>query len=378
LGSVAGAIPIGLTTAPASAETVEEMVITGSRIPRPDFVSNSPVASVGEKEINLQQPVDVEAVLRGLPQFDSGNNSSIGNGSSGTSTVDLRGLGQNRTLVLIDGKRIVGFDPNGIVDITAIPSSMVKRVDVVTGGASAVYGSDAMAGIVNFILRDDFSGVRLDASHGITDHGDGERNSYDLTIGTNFADSRGNIVLEFGYLDQQQILQGQRSIGKFALDSDTGNQGGSSNAIPTVIDSFSDRYQVDPLSVTGFQEADVNGNIYAPFNFNPQNLFQAPQKRWNGIANAVYRISDDIQAYGRLLFSNSTVETVIGSTATFGFPGDVPANNPFLSTAQANFLCNDNLGHAVCLPGDVMTIGLRRRFTELGPRQSIIATTRLT
>src|SRR5690348_3443860 len=183
-----------LAVAPATAQEAQPaaegdvVVVTGTRIAREGYISSSPIQTVDADELSRQQPVDVEDVLRDMPQFLPGNGGQVNNGSSGTSTLDLRGLTTPRTLPLIDGKRMVGFDPNGLFDVTAVPLALLERVDVVTGGASAVYGSDAIAGVVNFILNDDFQGAQLDANYSITDHGDGEIDAYQATVGAGFDD----------------------------------------------------------------------------------------------------------------------------------------------------------------------------------------------
>ena len=183
------------------------VVITGTRIAREGYVSSSPVTTLDAEELGLKQPVDVEEVLRSMPQFSPGNGGQVNNGSAGASTLDLRGLTTPRTLPLIDGKRMVGFDPNGLFDVTAVPLALLKRVDVVTGGASAVYGSDAVAGVVNFILDDEFKGAQFDANYGITDHGDGETENVQGTLGAGFDDGRGNVVLSLGYAEKEAVYQ---------------------------------------------------------------------------------------------------------------------------------------------------------------------------
>ena len=139
------------------------------------MTSVSPVTSVSNAEIQLTGTTRVEDLVNALPQAFSGQGSSIGNGSTGTATVDLRGLGVQRTLVLIDGRRLVPGNPafsnsSPVADLNFIPASLVERVDVLTGGASATYGSDAVAGVVNFIMQKNFTGIKIDANAGFYDH----------------------------------------------------------------------------------------------------------------------------------------------------------------------------------------------------------------
>ncbi|HZG32676.1 MAG TPA: TonB-dependent receptor plug domain-containing protein, partial [Sphingopyxis sp.] len=167
------------------AEEAEAIVVTGSRIARPDVESNSPVNVISQDEIKYSSTVETEQLLNALPQAvaGAGAQSNSGNGSA---TVNLRNLGTVRTLVLQNGRRIVGASQDGVVDLNMIPTSLISRVEVVTGGASAVYGSDAMAGVVNFVTKDDFEGFEIGGSYGISDEGDAERYNIDLTVGGNF------------------------------------------------------------------------------------------------------------------------------------------------------------------------------------------------
>ena len=151
-----------------SEENVEEVVTTGTRIQSQEFELNSPVASLGAEEFTLTGTVNAESLLNQLPQIIPGNDRTSNNPGSGIATVDLRGLGSTRTLVLLNGKRMVPSTQGGTVDINNIPTAMIERVDVLTGGASAVYGADAVAGVVNFILKDDFEGVQLNAGYEMT------------------------------------------------------------------------------------------------------------------------------------------------------------------------------------------------------------------
>ena len=169
--------------APAMAQDADDdvVVITGSRIQRTDTVAPSPITSVDEELFELNNVVNTEDLLNTLPQLIPAFDATSNNPGNGTATVSLRGLGTTRTLVLVDGQRFVGSGAAQVVDLNNIPAAMVERVDVVTGGASAVYGSDAVAGVVNFILRDDFEGF-VPAAVIVDDHvraglGEGQRES---------------------------------------------------------------------------------------------------------------------------------------------------------------------------------------------------------
>eukprot|EP01037_Dinobryon_pediforme_P022974 gene22974-24296_t len=207
------------TTVPESSE----IVVTGTRIKRRDLTSNSPLTVVGEAEIKYQGATSVESVLNKLPQFTADANENVSNGSDGTSNINLRNLGAGRVLILVNGQRML---PQQAIDVNFVPSSLVQRIDVVTGGASAVYGSDAMSGVVNFVLRDNLDGVGIDAQSSINQHDngngylhgltsakgyaqapgtvfDGGKTDVNASFGKNFADGRGNITVYGGYRTSQ-------------------------------------------------------------------------------------------------------------------------------------------------------------------------------
>ena len=187
------------TAAPAMAQDDDIVVITGTRIQRTDTVAPSPITSVDEEMFELNNVVNTEDLLNTLPQLIPAFDATSNNPGNGTATVSLRGLGTTRTLVLVDGQRFVGSGAAQVVDLNNIPAAMVERVDVVTGGASAVYGSDAVAGVVNFILRDDFEGVEVSASHEFSmEEGDAAISDVSVTVGGNFDNGRGNAVISMG------------------------------------------------------------------------------------------------------------------------------------------------------------------------------------
>ena len=186
--------------------SLEEVMVTGSRIAKQDFVSNSPVSTVDREQFVLTNTINTESLLNSLPQTVPGFDRTSNNPGNGTATVDLRGLGANRTLVLMNGKRVTPTSSSGVVDINSIPASLIKSVEVLTGGASSVYGSDAVAGVVNFILRDDFEGVELNMSTEQTEKGDAGLSTIDLTIGGNFAEGRGNAVMNVQWTDREDLV----------------------------------------------------------------------------------------------------------------------------------------------------------------------------
>jgi len=360
-----------------SAADNEEIVVTGTLIRNPNLESSSPVSVIGENELILRNVNNVEEILRDLPGSVPGIGSQVNNGNGGYSTVDLRGLGFQRNLVLLDGDRLVPADQTGAVDLNNVPVALIERTDVLTGGASTTYGADAVTGVVNFITRKDFEGVDLSASYQITDKGDGAYYRTDLTVGGNFADDRGNAVLSVGYQEADPVYQGDRDISIFGIGSaSTGSQAGrasgsSFTSVPATFSFASGDFQINPTGTALVPQ-------YQGFNFNPFNIFQTPFKRHNVYGAASYDITDSIEVYGRALFSKNTVSTIIAPSGIFGEALTVPANNPFLPTAIRDQLCTANgiaLG-ATCNTQTALPLGaVYRRTTELGPRISEYVTT---
>jgi iron complex outermembrane receptor protein len=221
---------------PAEPTSSQEIVITGTLIRNPNLVASAPVTVVGQDEIRLRQNNTAEEALRTIPGAAAGSNAQVNNGNVGASFVNLRSLGTNRNIVLLDGVRIVPFDQLLRVDLNNIPLALVDRVDVLTGGASSTYGADAVAGVINFVTRNDFSGMELSVGDRTTQRGDGNYLRGDLTIGANFDDGRGNAVISLGYQEADPVFQGgDRPWSNLALDSgDPGNLGlaGSSRHRP--------------------------------------------------------------------------------------------------------------------------------------------------
>jgi len=222
--------------APAMAQD-DVVTVTGSRIQRTDTIAPSPVTNVSAEQLAVVNTINTEDFINTLPQVVPSFDATSNNPGDGTARVSLRGLGSTRTLVLVDGQRFVGSGVTQIVDLNNIPAAMVQSVDIVTGGASAVYGSDAVAGVVNFLLKDDFEGVEVNASHELSlGDLDGEITTLSITMGGNFDNGRGNAVLSMGYTNRVAVFQGDRPNSSETLwDPGAGNAadgfilGGSSN-----------------------------------------------------------------------------------------------------------------------------------------------------
>ena len=380
------------SAAPAEPTSAQEIVITGTLIRNPNLVASAPVTVLGQEEIQLRQTNTAEEVLRTIPGASASVGAQVNNGNGGSSYVNLRSLGTNRNIVLLDGVRIVPVDLLGRVDLNNIPLALVDRVDVLTGGASSTYGADAISGVINFITRNDFSGMELAVSDQITQRGDGNYLRADLTLGANFDDGRGNAVIGIGYQESDPVYQGgDRVYSQFAIDSTTPGSlagAGSSTTTPSAFDLGGGlaRQQVgtDGASIVPF---------YQPFNFAPYNVFQVPFKRYNLFSSGHYDIADGLTIYARGMYTNNTIDTIIAPSGVFGNTVRVPVNNPFLSAAQRSFFCanadfqptvtgNQTITAAECAaatnpalrPGDAayreFSVGLRRRTPEVGPRIS--------
>ena len=363
---------------------LEEVMVTGSRIAKQDFVSNSPVATVDREQFVLTNTINTESLLNSLPQTVPGFDRTSNNPGNGTATVDLRGLGANRTLVLINGKRVTPGSSNGVVDINGIPASLIKSVEVLTGGASSVYGSDAVAGVVNFILRDDFEGVELNMSTEQTEKGDAGLSTIDLTIGGNFAEGRGNAVMNLQWTDREDLFQGDRGFSTFAQFDDVDDNGN-----PILIDGGSSGIPGTSIFAGGFSgyspssgvTFDPNGAI-RPFrtsgdndyyNYAPVNYIQLPQERYQATALASFEMSDHIELYTQTMFTSSSVPQQLAPTPIFQVSEFTIDGNPFL-TPESQQVLSDALGGDVDANGngiaDTGTGFLRRRLLEVGPRVS--------
>ncbi|MEZ5655263.1 MAG: TonB-dependent receptor [Sphingobium sp.] len=341
------------------------IVVTGTRIARPDLESSSPVSVVSQESIKLAGKPGVEEFLRDIPQAVAAIGSGTNNGNPGAATVDLRNLGEERTLVLVDGKRFVPYDYDGIVDLNMIPQALVERVEVVTGGASAVYGSDAIAGVVNFVMKKDFQGIQADAQYGISEEGDGQTYVLSLTGGTNFADGRGNITVSGSYSKQKAVYQGARKFSEEALASSDFSPGGSFTNAPGFLDLGPDGYQ---FTASGdLVDMGTNPGAFQPFNFNPFNLLQSPFEKYTATAIARYELTDTVEFFGRGSYGKSKVTTIIAPTGTFFFPFDINYSvNPFLSNQAKSIIATYDTDS-----DGIVTAGIGRRLTELGTRDSV-------
>jgi iron complex outermembrane recepter protein len=393
---------------PAQDAELEQITVTGSRIARPDFSSASPIVSVTAELFERTGSTTVESAINTLPQFVPGFTSTSNNpANGGQANVQLRGLGSTSTLVLIDGKRLIPANGTGVADLNIIPGSLIESVEIITGGASAVYGSDAVAGVVNFRLKDEFDGVEFDAQWGQTDRGDGTDWGGGMTAGLDFADGRGSVLGYVGYAERDAILAAEREFSRYALFYVGPGAGGlgpggafvpfgssaieegrvglqasqevfdalfASYAFPSVPYQTNFGFNTDgtvfsggngePGSVTNFRgEKDpvsFNDRFYN-YNFAPVNHLQLPLERVSAFARASFEFSESAELYAQGLFAEYTVETQLAPAATFDGML-VPPTNPFIPQ-DLQLLLNSRAD-----PGADLRIV--KRLSELGPRVS--------
>jgi len=376
------AIAVGLVSTHALAQEargkeIEEVVVTGSRITDPNVVSSSHISSVSGADIQERGITRVEDFLNDLPQISPGQAITSSNGSNGTATVNLRNLGCSRTLVLLNGKRMAPGSTGGssCADLNAIPSLLVERVEVLTGGASSVYGSDAVAGVVNFILDDEFEGFKASYTHSFYQHENddkGLRNlveSYDydkapgdittgytdklaVAFGGSIFEGRGHVTAYIEKTLTDPILQGEYDISACALSGGTSRCGGSSTIPPGRWADFGAYtaggfVNVDP-TVTGL-DLKVQGDEFVPragqtYNYNPTNFFQRPDDRLNTGFFGKFELNEYAEAYASIRSMKSESNAQIAYSGTFGNIESIPCYNPLLSEQQYQVACSNWVG----------------------------------
>jgi iron complex outermembrane receptor protein len=377
--------------------TVQELVVTGSRIPQPNLTSVSPITAVNQAAIQLQGANDAVDILNQLPQNGIGvaGTASPLSSAAGFTTANLRNLGSVRTLVLIDGKRLMPGDPTlagEAADLDTVPSQLVDRVEVVTGGASATYGSDAIAGVVNFILKKNFQGLQIDAQYGVDTHYNGlddvtraqaqNLNVYGpavpagevavgqtynaaVTLGMNSADGKGNVTGYFAYRHQDPIRQAQYDFGAcLAQLSGTGIVcAGSSNS-----NLFFDENSGQTYSVQGsnFIVRNPNQVTTPPYKFDssPYEFLVRGDERYQAGFLAHYDLSTYAEAYADFSFMDDRSLSVIAPGGLFQNGFSVNCNNPLLSAQQINAICTSNGLSST----DDASLLIGRRDVEGGPR----------
>ncbi len=342
----------------------QEIVVTGSLIQRPNNTAVSPIVTVGEAAIKESGQVNVVDTLNQLPGFTVGGNSATGGqGSGARATINLHGLGTNRNLVLLDGRRLPVSDIRGNVDINILPDSVLGGVDAITGGASAVYGSDAMSGVVNFKSVRSLDGVVMDMQTGISDRGDAFRFKGSVTLGTSFSEDRGHLIASFGYAKQDPLNGSRRS---FFFDKTPSGFIGTGVYVPSaanapsgaVLTTLFNSYGVagtrNPLaSNLGFNTngtlftqtgalnyqgpngtqgyAVVGGNVRMPVG--QQIDYINGMNRKSAFVKADYDLTPGLTVYGQFMYVDLTTSTHSGGSLTqFGTLTTIPVTNPFIPT----------------------------------------------
>jgi iron complex outermembrane receptor protein len=340
------------------AARIEEVQVTGSRLPATNLQSISPVTSVSAEEIHQIGAIDVEAALRDLPEAFPGRGETTNNNGSGDTSANLRNLGEQRTLVLIDGKRAVGSDSRGVVDLDAIPVGMLERVDIMTGGASAVYGADAIAGVVNLILKKNFTGVEATAQYGSYSQSDGRKYDTSLLGGFNFG-AGGNVTAFVGFTKRDPVYARDRAWGYPIVNSNG-----------TTLEPYG-------LSIGSIGQNLDSGTMFSPdrtlvpaSGANPLNYTQwtstqflvVPQERYSAGLNAHYDANPAVQPYFRATWSQNKVDRQVLNGAPFAAPVTVNYGNPLLSQQERDSLFTAG-AHA---DGDTTSFTLGRMLTENG------------
>lgn len=364
-------------------EVDDTILVTGTRLPRAGEGSSSPLQSVERTDFLKTGVPNVEQTLNQFPQLVASFTNTSNNPGTGAATLDLRGLGSVRTLILVNGRRWIASDAGEVpeVDVNTIPAALLERVDIVTGGASAVYGSDAVTGVINFVLRDKLNGLHLETRQSITAAGDGRVSSADLSFGTAFLSGRGQLTASAGWLHQAPVLHADRRLSSVALQDGcavpgTRDSTGASRAVndPTCAPpneraltaggSFfipgsrivgraffpvagSAALIVNPA---GFRfEPDGSPRPFVPatdlFNFAPDNYLQVGLRRWSGNLLGSFTLSPSIEPYVELSYIRThspqqlaPVAALIGARTGTVPIARVNLANPFLSPEAARAL----------------------------------------
>jgi len=405
-GVVAGlAAPLAYAqqTPPAEPQKIERIEVTGSRIPSATLTSESPVNVISAQDIAWTGLTNTSDILNQLPQVTAGQGSGVSNGSNGIATVDLRGLGPPRTLVLIDGKRVPAGAPiqaGGPTNINAIPAPLIQRIEVLSGGASSIYGSDAVAGVVNFIMNDRFEGLQLDWSYSGFNHQqnswmgelvgakeqtnpaqfhvpgnqsfDGNTQTFSATMGSNFANGKGNATIFFQWEQSDPVLQSQRDYSACSLSPAADGQastrtnpvvkgyvcGGSGTSFPGLFGGPN----FGPITIAN-AAGDVRPYVTAldQYNFAPANYFQRPDSRYLFNAFMHYDVLPQVRAYAEFDFMNDRTNSQIAPSGSFFQTFTFNNNNPLLSQSFKNA--------AGIAPGVDQAVYIGRRNVEGGGRQ---------
>ncbi len=385
-------------TADASDNALQEVVVTGSRITSPNLTAISPITSVDAGYISSTNLTRVEDILNNLPMVFAGQNSTVSNGATGTASVNLRGLGPNRTLVLVNGRRLGPGQGTGtnVSDINEVPAALIERVDILTGGASSVYGADAVAGVVNFVLNTHFEGVKIDTSYSYFQHdnnnslaqgalvaaGDampdhsvntGFGKNVSVLMGSNFADNKGNATFYLTYDKAAAVLEAKYDYAACVLDATKTAPGlrcgGSGTSAKNGAGGYFQAY--GPSGALFTNTVDGKTGAFRPFtssdlyNFGPLNFYQRPNERWTGGSFVNYEINEHLTAYGEVMLARNTTDAQIAASGDFFTATQIPCADPLLTAQEATAICG-----AAAAQGtpNAATLYIGRRNVEGGGR----------
>jgi iron complex outermembrane recepter protein len=381
-------MPVASAQEQPQTEEVEKISVTGSRIQRVNMVSASPVTEISAADIAITGLTRVEDILNDMPALFAAQTGMAANGATGTATLNLRNLGSTRTLVLVNGRRLPAGSPiaGGIApDVNQIPAALIERIEVLTGGASATYGSDAVAGVVNFILKDDFEGFSFDYQHSFYQHKndndaiqekvnalnfelptshvrDGHSNDFSFMLGANTADGAGNVTLYGTFRDIKALQQSQRDFSACALFFDANNEficGGSGTTPAGQFTDF-DQYAYE---VSGHEFVPYSN----PYNYGPLNYYQRPDERKTFGAIGNYEINEHADVYAELSFMDDRSVAQIAPSGAFFVTNTLFCGNPLMSDQQYQTICaSQGLSREETLQG----VYIGRRSVEGAPRRN--------
>jgi outer membrane receptor protein involved in Fe transport len=402
---VLSAVTAAGAAAPALAqENLGEIIVTGSRIRSANLEATTPVTQVTAADVVTQGVTRIEDLVNQLPQAFAAQNVTVANGASGTATLNLRGLGSPRTLVLVDGRRMpYGGVTNSAADINQIPTQMIERVDILTGGASAVYGSDAVAGVVNFIMKKDFEGVEITSQYNFywheNDFGgpgavklrdtidglnainpsqfalpdstvtDGEGKEFSVVMGVNSGDGRGNITAYATVFDSDEVMQGDRDYSACSLATAAPLEsfacGGSATSAGGLFTDFAGNYYLTPDTATDMRDFDFSTDLY---NYGPLNHYQRPERRYSIGAMGHYEFSEHADVYTQLAFTDYESIAQIAPGGLFFETSTINCDNPLIPAGILPTIGCDAVG-----PTDSVPFYIGRRNVEGGGRQQSFA-----
>jgi iron complex outermembrane recepter protein len=397
-------------TAPAAAagaSDIQEVVVTGSRIQSANLISASPITTVTNVDIQQSGLTRVEDILNNLPQVFAGQGSNMSNGADGTATLDLHDLGPQRTLVLVNGKRLAPGNPDGrnFTDINQIPAELIEKVDVLTGGASSTYGADAVSGVVNFIMNTHYEGVKIDAQYGMFNHNNHEslyqgivagagfpaptgsvdsgfQKNVSFIAGSNFADGAGNATVYATYDNQAQNIGSQFDYSACSLSHGANGAvcgGSGTSAGGTILAYDTTGHKVFPNQTVDPKTGQLRAATAADnFNFGALNFFQRPAERWTAGAFINYNVNEHTNVYSEFMFMRNETTGGIAPGGDFanntlgincGPVGTGLNGNPLITAQQRSVLCNPTALAAQGQPADgTLSYYLERRNVEGGLR----------